>query len=215
MPATVTRHRHRNRNWTRTHARWTGRPHGTNPGLPLPATRYLSQLTEPKEQPWRSPGCGRFSPPRRHASRSRPSNRRQVGSCPAARNCWRCWAVWRRCWTRYGYLAIVGLIMLKDFGVPVPGKTVLIAGAIYAGAGRLNIVAVVVIAVATAMVGDKHRLRDRPLRWAAAGAARRPLYLDRENYPWSNRSRRGDLNPEPTAYKAVALPVELRRRVRR
>jgi hypothetical protein len=29
----------------------------------------------------------------------------------------------------------------------------------------------------------------------------------------SEWSRRGDSNPEPTAYKAVALPVELRRRV--
>jgi membrane protein DedA with SNARE-associated domain len=55
---------------------------------------------------------------------------------------------------RYGYLAIAGLIMLEDFGVPVPGETVLIAGAIYAGAGRLNIVTVVVIAVAAAVVGD-------------------------------------------------------------
>ena len=31
--------------------------------------------------------------------------------------------------------------------------------------------------------------------------------------PWSGRSRRGDSNPEPSAYKADALPVELRRLV--
>jgi membrane protein DedA with SNARE-associated domain len=54
----------------------------------------------------------------------------------------------------YGYLAIAGLIFLEDFGVPVPGETALIAGAVYAGAGRLNIVAVGLIAVAAAVLGD-------------------------------------------------------------
>jgi membrane protein DedA with SNARE-associated domain len=34
----------------------------------------------------------------------------------------------------YGYLAVAGLITLEDFGVPVPGETVLIAAAVYAGA---------------------------------------------------------------------------------
>jgi membrane protein DedA with SNARE-associated domain len=54
----------------------------------------------------------------------------------------------------YGYLAAAGLIMLEDFGVPVPGETVLIAAAVYAGAGRLNIFAVALIAVAAAVIGD-------------------------------------------------------------
>jgi membrane protein DedA with SNARE-associated domain len=54
----------------------------------------------------------------------------------------------------YGYLAIAGLIFLEDFGVPVPGETALIAGAAYAGAGRLNIVMVGLIAVAAAILGD-------------------------------------------------------------
>jgi membrane protein DedA with SNARE-associated domain len=54
----------------------------------------------------------------------------------------------------YGYLAIGGLIFLEDFGVPVPGETALIAGAVYAGAGRLNIVVVGLIAVAAAILGD-------------------------------------------------------------
>lgn len=44
--------------------------------------------------------------------------------------------------------------MLEDFGVPVPGETILIAAAVYAGAGRLNIVAVVLLAVAAAVIGD-------------------------------------------------------------
>jgi membrane protein DedA with SNARE-associated domain len=55
---------------------------------------------------------------------------------------------------RYGYAAVATLLLIEDFGVPAPGETVLIASAVYAGAGRLNIVAVVLIAVAAAVVGD-------------------------------------------------------------
>jgi membrane protein DedA with SNARE-associated domain len=54
----------------------------------------------------------------------------------------------------YGYLAVGGFITLEDFGVPVPGETILIAAAVYAGAGRLSIVAVALVAVLGAMVGD-------------------------------------------------------------
>ena len=54
----------------------------------------------------------------------------------------------------YGYLAVAGLVLVEDFGVPVPGETVLIAAAVYAGAGRLNIVLVGIIAVAAAVIGD-------------------------------------------------------------
>jgi membrane protein DedA with SNARE-associated domain len=54
----------------------------------------------------------------------------------------------------YGIWAIGLLIMLEDFGVPVPGETIMIAGAIYAGAGRLNIVAVGVVAFFAAVIGD-------------------------------------------------------------
>jgi membrane protein DedA with SNARE-associated domain len=54
----------------------------------------------------------------------------------------------------YGYIAIGGFVMLEDFGVPVPGETILIAGAVYAGAGRLNVFAVGLIAVVAAVVGD-------------------------------------------------------------
>jgi membrane protein DedA with SNARE-associated domain len=54
----------------------------------------------------------------------------------------------------YGLWAILLLVFLEDFGVPVPGETVLIAAAVYAGSGRLNIVAVAVIAFAAAVLGD-------------------------------------------------------------
>src|ERR1700733_308476 len=54
----------------------------------------------------------------------------------------------------YGVWAIGLLLMLEDFGIPVPGETILIAGAIYAGAGRLNIVAVGVVGFIAAIIGD-------------------------------------------------------------
>src|SRR5499427_1998324 len=54
----------------------------------------------------------------------------------------------------YGYLAVAGLILLENFGVPAPGETILIAASVYAGTGRLSIVAVGVIAVLAAIVGN-------------------------------------------------------------
>jgi membrane protein DedA with SNARE-associated domain len=55
---------------------------------------------------------------------------------------------------QYGIWAILVLVMIEDFGIPVPGETILIAGAIYAGAGRMNIVAVGVVGFLAAIVGD-------------------------------------------------------------
>jgi len=54
----------------------------------------------------------------------------------------------------YGYVAVGGFITLEDFGIPVPGETILIAAAVYAGAGRLNIFIVGLIAFLAAVVGD-------------------------------------------------------------
>jgi len=54
----------------------------------------------------------------------------------------------------YGYLAVGGLLFVEDFGIPVPGETVLIAASLYAGAGRLNVVAVGLIGFAAALLGD-------------------------------------------------------------
>jgi membrane protein DedA with SNARE-associated domain len=56
--------------------------------------------------------------------------------------------------THHGVWAIVLLVFLEDFGIPVPGETVLIAGAVFAGAGRLNIVAVGVAGFLAAVAGD-------------------------------------------------------------
>jgi membrane protein DedA with SNARE-associated domain len=54
----------------------------------------------------------------------------------------------------YGYLAVAGFVLLEDFGVPLPGETILIAGAVYAGTGRLNVIALGVVALVAAVVGD-------------------------------------------------------------
>jgi membrane protein DedA with SNARE-associated domain len=54
----------------------------------------------------------------------------------------------------YGYLAVIGLVLVEDFGVPVPGETVLILAAVYAGTGRLNIVLVALLGFAGALLGD-------------------------------------------------------------
>jgi membrane protein DedA with SNARE-associated domain len=54
----------------------------------------------------------------------------------------------------YGYLAVAGLVLIEDFGVPVPGETVLILAAVYAGTGRLNIVLVALLGFCGAVLGD-------------------------------------------------------------
>lgn len=56
--------------------------------------------------------------------------------------------------SQYGYLGVGGLITLEDFGVPVPGETVLIAAAFFAGLGHLNILLVALIAFIGAVIGD-------------------------------------------------------------
>jgi membrane protein DedA with SNARE-associated domain len=54
----------------------------------------------------------------------------------------------------YGYLAVAGFVFVEDFGVPVPGETILIAASVYAGAGRLNVVVVGLIGFLAAVLGD-------------------------------------------------------------
>ena len=55
---------------------------------------------------------------------------------------------------RWGYLAVAAMIGVESFGVPAPGQTIMVAAAIYAGAGRLNIVGVAAIAFVAAVLGD-------------------------------------------------------------
>jgi membrane protein DedA with SNARE-associated domain len=54
----------------------------------------------------------------------------------------------------YGYLAVGGGILLEDFGLPAPGETLLIAGAIAAAAHQLNIFVLLPVAWVGAVIGD-------------------------------------------------------------
>lgn len=55
---------------------------------------------------------------------------------------------------RYGYAAVFAGVCLENAGLPVPGETVLLAGAALAHFGRLSLPWVVVVATAGAIVGD-------------------------------------------------------------
>ena len=54
----------------------------------------------------------------------------------------------------WGYLGVAGFLFLEDFGVPVPGETMLIAASLYAGAGHLNVFLVGIVGFVAAVAGD-------------------------------------------------------------
>jgi membrane protein DedA with SNARE-associated domain len=54
----------------------------------------------------------------------------------------------------YGLIALFLVVMLESGGVPLPGETALVAAAIFASQGNLNIVEVIAVAATAAIVGD-------------------------------------------------------------
>src|SRR4029078_3998039 len=57
--------------------------------------------------------------------------------------------------TKYGLLAVAGVVCLETMGLPLPGEAILIAAAIYAGkTGGLGIAEVIAAASIGAIVGD-------------------------------------------------------------
>jgi membrane protein DedA with SNARE-associated domain len=54
----------------------------------------------------------------------------------------------------YGYLAVGGVLLLENVGLPLPGETMLIAASLYAATGRLNIVLVALIAAVASTAGS-------------------------------------------------------------
>lgn len=54
----------------------------------------------------------------------------------------------------YGLAAVGLFLVLEDFGVPVPGETTLILAAVYAGTGRMNLIALIVVGILAAVLGD-------------------------------------------------------------
>jgi membrane protein DedA with SNARE-associated domain len=55
---------------------------------------------------------------------------------------------------RYGYWAVLGAIFLEDFGLPLPGETMLITGSLLAASGQLHIVPLLLVAWVAAVAGD-------------------------------------------------------------
>jgi membrane-associated protein len=53
-----------------------------------------------------------------------------------------------------GYAAVFALIAIETMGIPLPGETALIAAALLAHEGQMDIVTLVVIASAAAIIGD-------------------------------------------------------------
>ncbi len=66
-----------------------------------------------------------------------------------------------------GYPLIFLLVMAESGGVPVPGETALIAGAVFASQGKLSLPAVIAVAAAAAIVGDNigYLIGRRGGRW--------------------------------------------------
>jgi membrane protein DedA with SNARE-associated domain len=54
----------------------------------------------------------------------------------------------------FGYLIVFLGVGIESLGVPVPGETVLVIGAVYAAQGHLNPAVVAAVAVAGAVLGD-------------------------------------------------------------
>ena len=55
---------------------------------------------------------------------------------------------------RYGYAVVFGGVFLENTGLPIPGETMLLAGAALAHTGQLSLVWVIVTAIAGAILGD-------------------------------------------------------------
>ena len=66
--------------------------------------------------------------------------------------------------TRYGYAAVFVGVLLENTGVPVPGETILLAGAAFAKFGRLSLGWVIATAVAGAILGDNFDVLIRLLQ---------------------------------------------------
>jgi membrane protein DedA with SNARE-associated domain len=54
----------------------------------------------------------------------------------------------------WGYLAVGFSLFVENIGIPLPGQLVLIAAALYAPSGELNIYAVVVVAITASVAGS-------------------------------------------------------------
>ena len=82
----------------------------------------------------------------------------------------------------YGLIALFLIVMLESGGVPLPGETALVTAAIYASQGHLNIVEVIVVAAAAAIIGDNLGY------WAGREGGRKLLERWGPTRHWSQRT---------------------------
>jgi membrane protein DedA with SNARE-associated domain len=81
----------------------------------------------------------------------------------------------------YGLAALFLIVMLESGGVPLPGETALVAAGVFASRGKLDILAVVVVAAAAAIIGDNLGY------WIGRTGGRGLLERSRLLSRWSNR----------------------------
>jgi membrane protein DedA with SNARE-associated domain len=55
---------------------------------------------------------------------------------------------------RYGYMAVLAGVMVESFGIPAPGQSLVISGALLASQGEMNITVLLLTAWSAAVVGD-------------------------------------------------------------
>jgi membrane protein DedA with SNARE-associated domain len=79
------------------------------------------------------------------------------------------------------YLALAGLVAAESTGIPVPGETALLAAAVLARQGQLNVPVVIAVAAVAAIVGDNvgYVLGRRGGRWLLERPG--PLHAHREH----------------------------------
>ena len=81
----------------------------------------------------------------------------------------------------YGLIALFLVVMLESGGIPLPGETALVAAAIFASQGKLNIVEVIAVAAAAAIIGDNLGY------WAGRTGGRKMLQRYGPLRRWSER----------------------------
>lgn len=54
----------------------------------------------------------------------------------------------------YGYLAVFAMVVVEGFGIPAPGQTLIIAGALLSTKGDMHIALLTIVAWSAAVIGD-------------------------------------------------------------